>query len=218
MKILCDKENIPCILVVGNINLETNFAHMWNYVQMEDGQWYAVDCTWDDLDDETNPVKYQYFLKGSESFNSNHTPDNTYITPAFTYPELSDTDYVYISDQPIVTTSVTPQVTSSVTTVSISVESSAVSKTTVTSESNVTLTTSAVSSVALTTSSSGTEVVIKGDFNNNGKLDTGDAVILQRKLVRSLEISDTDLNYELNDDKRLNIWDYVILLRRIRSI
>ena len=36
MKILCDKENIPCILVVGNINLETNFAHMWNYVQMED--------------------------------------------------------------------------------------------------------------------------------------------------------------------------------------
>ena len=56
MKILCDKENIPCILVVGNINLETNFAHMWNYVQMEDGQWYAVDCTWDDLDDETNPV------------------------------------------------------------------------------------------------------------------------------------------------------------------
>mgnify|MGYP000791938025 FL=1 len=98
MKILCDKENIPCILVVGNINLETNFAHMWNYVQMEDGQWYAVDCTWDDLDDETNPVKYQYFLKGSESFNSNHTPDNTYITPAFTYPELSDTDYVYISD------------------------------------------------------------------------------------------------------------------------
>lgn len=218
MKILCDKENIPCILVVGNINLETNFAHMWNYVQMEDGQWYAVDCTWDDLDDETNPVKYQYFLKGSESFNSNHTPDNTYITPAFTYPELSDTDYVYISDQPIVTTSVTPQVTSSVTTVSISVESFAVSKTTVTSESNVTLTTSAVSSVALTTSSSGTEVVIKGDFNNNGKLDTGDAVILQRKLVRSLEISDTDLNYELNDDKRLNIWDYVILLRRIRSI
>lgn len=218
MKILCDKENIPCILVVGNINLETNFAHMWNYVQMEDGQWYAVDCTWDDLDDETNPVKYQYFLKGSESFNSNHTPDNTYITPAFTYPELSDTDYVYISDQPIVTTSVTPQVTSSITTVSISVESSAVSKTTVTSESNVTLTTSAVSSVALTTSSSGTEVVIKGDFNNNGKLDTGDAVILQRKLVRSLEISDTDLNYELNDDKRLNIWDYVILLRRIRSI
>jgi hypothetical protein len=110
------------------------------------------------------------------------------------------------------------QVTSSVTTVSISVESFAVSKTTVTSESNVTLTTSAVSSVALTTSSSGTEVVIKGDFNNNGKLDTGDAVILQRKLVRSLEISDTDLNYELNDDKRLNIWDYVILLRRIRSI
>lgn len=94
----------------------------------------------------------------------------------------------------------------------------AVSKTTVTSESNVTLTTSVVSSVALTTSSSGTEVVIKGDFNNNGRLDTGDAVILQRKLVRSLEISDTDLNYELNDDKRLNIWDYVILLRRIRSI
>ena len=23
---------------------------MWNYVQMEDGNWYAVDVTWDDQD------------------------------------------------------------------------------------------------------------------------------------------------------------------------
>lgn len=227
MKILCDKENIPCILVVGNINLETNFAHMWNYIQMEDGKWYAVDCTWDDLDNETNPIKYQYFLKGSDSFNSNHTPDNTYITPAFTYPELSETDYVYSSVQPLVTTSVTPQVTTAeTTTVSISTESLVTSSITGTSESTVTVMTvnsSTVSPVAFTTTSVSTTNIItgsvlKGDFNNNGKLDTGDAVVLQRKLVKSLEISDNDLNYELYDDKRLNIWDYVILLRRIRSI
>ena len=21
---------------------------MWNYVQMDDGEWYDIDCTWDD--------------------------------------------------------------------------------------------------------------------------------------------------------------------------
>lgn len=51
-KVLCDKAGIPCTLVDGNArNGQTDVkgeAHMWNYVQMEDGNWYAVDVTWND--------------------------------------------------------------------------------------------------------------------------------------------------------------------------
>lgn len=253
VKILCDKENIPCILVVGNINLETNFAHMWNYIQMEDGKWYALDCTWDDLDSDTNPVKYQYFLKGSDSFSSNHTPDDTYITPAFTYPELSETDYVYASSEPVVTTAVTTSATTE-TTVITTAESStteqtseitsdtteiteetttAVSSVTTVSDSvTVTDETSFTSSVVYTditevSTSTQTSVpettvtdstVVKGDFNRNGILDTGDAVMLSKKLIKKIVIEDDDLQYELNDDQCINIWDYIILIRKIQSV
>ncbi len=50
MKVLCDRMQIPCVLVEGYAisNVHDNpGAHMWNYVQVE-GQWYAVDVTWND--------------------------------------------------------------------------------------------------------------------------------------------------------------------------
>lgn len=50
-KVLCDKAGIPCTLVDGNAknsSSDTGEAHMWNYVQMEDNKWYAVDVTWND--------------------------------------------------------------------------------------------------------------------------------------------------------------------------
>lgn len=40
-KAVCDEAGIPCIVVSGA-------DHMWNYVQDDDGVWYAVDTTWDD--------------------------------------------------------------------------------------------------------------------------------------------------------------------------
>lgn len=93
-KLCCDSLGIPCVLVFGNYNTTANTAHMWNYVQMEDGKWYAVDVTWDDLDNES-VLKYTYLLKGSESFNTNHTPSSDYNITQFTYPELSKEDYVF---------------------------------------------------------------------------------------------------------------------------
>lgn len=51
MKILCDKSGIPCILAVGDAIDHvggTPEAHMWNEVQMNDDNWYAVDVTWND--------------------------------------------------------------------------------------------------------------------------------------------------------------------------
>ncbi|MCR5774126.1 MAG: hypothetical protein K6G42_03480, partial [Lachnospiraceae bacterium] len=55
-KVVCDRLDIPCILVLGE-------SHMWNYVQTDDGNWYAVDVTWDD------PVR-------SNEYTERITPDN----------------------------------------------------------------------------------------------------------------------------------------------
>lgn len=49
-KVLCDKLQIPCVLVDGHAKADPysdGEAHMWNFVQV-DGAWYAVDVTWND--------------------------------------------------------------------------------------------------------------------------------------------------------------------------
>lgn len=48
-KVLCDANDIPCVLVDGTANptATSTEGHMWNYVQVED-DWYGVDVTWND--------------------------------------------------------------------------------------------------------------------------------------------------------------------------
>ena len=58
-KVLCNQFAIPAV-VMGST------SHAWNDVQMEDGRYYAVDCTWDDSGDTTPPA-YTYFLIGSQT-------------------------------------------------------------------------------------------------------------------------------------------------------
>lgn len=100
-KYIMDELNIPCVLVSGtgtNSAGETE-SHAWNYVQLN-GNWYAVDVTWDDpivigngyLSEE---AKYTHFLKGSNTFFDSHTADG-YLSPnsmKFTFPDLSAVDY-----------------------------------------------------------------------------------------------------------------------------
>lgn len=99
-KLLCDREGIPCLNVVGTGN---GGAHKWNMVQMEDGEWYTVDATWDD---QTSNIYYSYFLIGSNTkapwFNSTaadstvHIPTGKHYTNATTalvYPTLSTDTY-----------------------------------------------------------------------------------------------------------------------------
>ena len=104
LKYLLDKLNIPCVLVYGNgYDDEGNVeAHAWNYVKMEDGNWYAIDTTWDDPlyiggsnSITQNLYKHTYFLKGSKSFNRNHVSDGDVSGTGqdFKYPELSENDY-----------------------------------------------------------------------------------------------------------------------------
>lgn len=99
-KLICDREGIPCITVVGTGN---GGAHKWNMVQMEDGEWYTIDATWDD---QTNYIYNSYFLIGSNTkapyFNSTVADSTMHIptgkmfsnaTKAFTYPTLSTDTY-----------------------------------------------------------------------------------------------------------------------------
>ena len=48
-KVLCDKAQIPCVLVDGTATNSQGKPedHMWNYVQIE-SKWYGVDVTWND--------------------------------------------------------------------------------------------------------------------------------------------------------------------------
>lgn len=85
-KVLCDKFNIPCVLVDGISNGD---EHMWNYVQI-DGVWYAVDVTWNDPQISKFVLKsgYEtedYLLVGSDSvingqkFSDSHIVRDTVI-------------------------------------------------------------------------------------------------------------------------------------------
>ncbi len=64
IKILCDYYNIPCVCISGTAG---GGGHMWNAVQMDDGKWYFIDCTWDDQESQTY---YDFFLVGSQSTNT----------------------------------------------------------------------------------------------------------------------------------------------------
>ena len=100
-KYLLDSIDIPCVMVSG---LGTNSEgitenHAWNYVQIND-VWYAVDCTWDDPlliggGILTNSLKYQYFLKGQNEFNSNHIPNGQFTEngKVFEFPQLNMDNY-----------------------------------------------------------------------------------------------------------------------------
>ncbi len=107
-KMLCDREGIPCVQVVG----DAGGPHAWNYVKMEDGNWYAVDVTWDDP--STNGTFYEFFLVGADTttryfaesetdrttFEQSHVPDGSWYnyngdTPVYTltYPTLNAQSY-----------------------------------------------------------------------------------------------------------------------------
>lgn len=99
-KLLCDREEIPCLLVVG---LGQGSAHMWNMVQMEDDRWYAVDVTWDDQESRT---LHEFFLAGEQTpsalcngaaFEETHRPYSDISQSGlcqFAYPLLAAASYV----------------------------------------------------------------------------------------------------------------------------
>ena len=99
-KYILDELGIPCIIACGTGENRSGVteSHAWNYVML-DGQWYALDVTWDDPVVPENfrvskESRYAYFLKGSENFFEDHIEDGNIVGEAgFKYPLLSENDY-----------------------------------------------------------------------------------------------------------------------------
>ena len=99
-KYILDEMNIPCIMVCGtgiNSSGQTE-SHAWNYVKV-DGQWYAVDTTWDDPviigGGQQRTISTKYFLVGSNTLFNDHTETGKIVGNyfAFQYPTLSVSNY-----------------------------------------------------------------------------------------------------------------------------
>lgn len=98
---LMNEIGIENTIVIGtgtNSKNETE-SHAWNYVKL-DGEWYAVDVTWDDpiitgFGKLTDKSKYEYFLRGSKTMDKNHVPSGKFTENGqiFEYPVLSVEDY-----------------------------------------------------------------------------------------------------------------------------
>lgn len=103
MKILCDKAKISCVIVVGHAKSGESFGnHAWNAVKMDDGKWYAIDLTWDDVEENCT---YDFFLCGNETifenskFSDSHMAGKLELVKGgflelnFYYPKLCDFKY-----------------------------------------------------------------------------------------------------------------------------
>lgn len=100
-KYILDKLDIPCIIACGigkNSEGKTE-SHAWNYVKV-DGQWYALDITWNDpvftggVGVITDENRYEYFLNGANKFFSDHFEDGNIVGDSnFKYPSLSVLNY-----------------------------------------------------------------------------------------------------------------------------
>ena len=100
-KYLLDELDIPCVMVIGtgtNSQGETE-NHAWNYVQLN-GNWYAVDSTWDDPvviggGTASEQSRYKYFLVGREIIDQDHSPSGQFTEggKVFSYPNVTYESY-----------------------------------------------------------------------------------------------------------------------------
>lgn len=100
-KYILDALDVPCIIAcgIGKNRTGATESHAWNYVQV-DGNWYALDVTWNDpiinngTGKITDEIRYEYFLNGGNKFFSDHFEDGNIVGDAnFEYPELSVLNY-----------------------------------------------------------------------------------------------------------------------------
>lgn len=100
-KYLLDELDIPCVMVIGtatNSHGETE-NHAWNYAQLN-GNWYAVDSTWDDPvviggGTASAESRYKYFLVGREVIDQDHSPSGQFTEggKVFSYPNVTYESY-----------------------------------------------------------------------------------------------------------------------------
>lgn len=106
MKIFCYYMGINCACISGTARGTSSGipgAHMWNYVQMDDGNWYLVDATWDDVGIPPSSryllvgraTKGQYITIGEErvEYTSFSTTSAETAGPVFILPVLAEESY-----------------------------------------------------------------------------------------------------------------------------
>lgn len=200
-KVMCDKYDVPCVLVTGTgLNSEGKLEnHMWNYVQMEDHKWYAVDVTWDDPKGATG-VMYDYFLVGSETiaehfdgktFGETHKANGDFNGAgivSFGYPELEEQKYVYEEEtEPTQTpgTSETP----------------------------------APSGQPAPSEPVATETpvpVVYGDLSGDGKIGAEDALLVLKAVVQLTTLDDTQkMVADVNNDGDTTAEDALLILKKV---
>ena len=88
-KALCNRLDVPCVLISGDEVLE----HAWNMVQMDDGIWYGLDTTWDDVRNGSPIYTYFLFGKNTPAIRGNHSFDEIAATGSGGYD--SDQPFFY---------------------------------------------------------------------------------------------------------------------------
>ncbi|WP_196805238.1 leucine-rich repeat domain-containing protein [Butyrivibrio sp. AD3002] len=103
LSLLCHMCNIESIPQYGK---GFGGEHVWNIVRLQDGEWYEVDCTWDDQGDGNEPW-YEYFLKTKTFMDSSYhehydgqTVDEFGYYYCLTLPIANGTKYALTSSTP----------------------------------------------------------------------------------------------------------------------
>ena len=100
-KYLANAAGIECELIQGTATNSSGKTenHAWDAVKLN-GKWYYIDVTWDDpiiigRGIVLNKYYYQYFLKGSKTFEENHVENGIFSEGGkeFKYPNINRTDY-----------------------------------------------------------------------------------------------------------------------------